>query len=55
MIFKPRPEGAGEAVVGDINFMDANDAFYKNALKRMDIDPNGSFDVIAHELQMVFS
>jgi filamentous hemagglutinin len=33
---------------GPVNFMGDSDQFYKNALKRVDIDPNGTFDVVAH-------
>lgn len=39
---------AGEAAPGPVNLMGNGDQFFKNAAKRADIDPNGSFDVIAH-------
>ncbi len=39
---------AGEAAPGPVNLMGNGDQFFKNAAKRTDIDPNGSFDVIAH-------
>jgi hypothetical protein len=40
--------GANDAAAGPVNLMGNGDQFFKNAAKRVDIDPNGSFDVIAH-------
>jgi hypothetical protein len=39
---------AEEAAPGPVNLRGNGDQFFKNAAKRADIDPNGSFDVIAH-------
>ena len=33
---------------GPVNFMEGTDRFFLNASKRPDIDPDGSFDVVAH-------
>lgn len=33
---------------GPVNFMKTNDQFFLNASRRVDIDPDGMFDVIAH-------
>jgi hypothetical protein len=38
----------GEAAPGPANFMGSKDQFFKNASRRLDIDSNGSFDVVAH-------
>jgi hypothetical protein len=38
----------GDAVPGAINLMKSDDPFFVNASKRMDVDPNGFLDVIAH-------
>ena len=40
--------GGSDAVPGPVSFMGGDDQFLKNASKRLDIDPNGKFDVIAH-------
>ncbi|WP_426338563.1 hemagglutinin repeat-containing protein [Pseudoduganella sp. S-14] len=40
--------GGNDAVPGPVSFMGGEDQFLKNASKRLDIDPNGKFDVIAH-------
>ena len=39
---------SGRYSVGDATFMDANDAFVSNISRRVDVDANGYFDVIAH-------
>ena len=36
------------AAAGPVNLMGDKDLFFKNASKRLDIDPNGMFDVVAH-------
>jgi len=40
--------GVGDPAAGDINFMEANDQFRANASRRLDVDVNGSIDIIAH-------
>ncbi|MBO7249440.1 MAG: hypothetical protein J6U88_05115 [Bacteroidales bacterium] len=42
-----RSEGGGYSV-GDVTLMDADDAFVSNISRRIDVDANGYFDVIAH-------
>ncbi|MGL5632255.1 MAG: hemagglutinin repeat-containing protein, partial [Azovibrio sp.] len=37
-----------EAVAGPVNFMGSSDQFFINASKRLDVDANGFFDVVAH-------
>ena len=37
-----------QVAAGDISYMRKNEQFNKNISKRMDVDPNGVFDVIAH-------
>ena len=37
-----------QAAAGDISYMRKNEQFNKNISKRIDVDPNGVFDVIAH-------
>ena len=37
-----------QAAAGDISYMKKNEQFNKNISKRIDVDPNGVFDVIAH-------
>ena len=37
-----------EAAAGPVNFMGNSDQFFKNASKRLDVDANGTFDVVAH-------
>ena len=41
---------ANDAAAGPVTFMKNGDRFLKNAANRAEIDPNGSFDVIAHGL-----
>jgi filamentous hemagglutinin len=40
-------EGGDNPVAGSVNYMSETDFFFQNASKRLDIDPNGFFDVIA--------
>ena len=39
---------AGSAFAGDVSFMRSDEAFLKFIRKRVDVDPNGKFDIIAH-------
>lgn len=43
-----RSEGGGYSV-GDVTLMDADDAFVSNISRRIAVDANGYFDVIAYE------
>jgi filamentous hemagglutinin len=47
------------AAPGPVNFMSNSDRFFVNAANRPDIDPNGTFDVVAHgtdqQIQIVTS